>query len=77
MTRKEAENDMVQGFSDGYDLNAPEPSGNRSYSYRHGFANGRRDKGILNDGRSAAQLRQMAENCIQADCFVPDLPPAA
>jgi hypothetical protein len=29
---------------DGYDLNAPEPSANRSASYRHGFANGRDDK---------------------------------
>lgn len=29
---------------DGYDLNAPEPSANRSHSYRHGFAVGRAEK---------------------------------
>jgi len=34
---------MVEGFMDGYDLTAPEPSANRSHSYRHGFANGRDD----------------------------------
>jgi hypothetical protein len=36
--------DMVQGYIDGLDLNAPEPSANRSASYRHGFANGRDDR---------------------------------
>jgi hypothetical protein len=67
MTRKEAEDDMVQGFMDGYDLNAPAPSGNRSHSYRHGFANGRRDKGLLPLWGNIAQAREMAENCIVAD----------
>ena len=39
---------------DGYDLNAPEPSENRSYSYRHGFAVGRAEKtnGKLPDYRT-------------------------
>lgn len=35
--------DMIEGFRDGYDLSCPEPSANRSASYRHGFANGRDD----------------------------------
>jgi hypothetical protein len=35
-----ANDEMVQGFLDGYDLTAPEPSANRSASYRHGFENG-------------------------------------
>lgn len=35
---------MVEGYCDGYDLNAPEPSANRSHSYRHGFAVGRAEK---------------------------------
>lgn len=35
---------MVEGYSDGFNLDNPEPSANRSYSYRHGFANGRADK---------------------------------
>lgn len=40
----EANAEMIQGFLDGYDLSAPEPSANRSHSYRHGFANGRDDR---------------------------------
>jgi hypothetical protein len=40
----EANADMIEGFRDGYDLNAPDPSANRSASYRHGFANGRDDR---------------------------------
>ena len=67
MTKKEAEDDMVQGFSDGYDPNAPEPTGNRSHSYRHGFANGRRDKGMLRDGKAAHELRCLAQACILLD----------
>jgi hypothetical protein len=67
MTRKEAEDEMMQGFMDGYDRDAPEPSENRSHSYRHGFANGLRDRGILNDGATADWLRSRAESCITAD----------
>ena len=36
--------EMLQGYMDGLDLNEPEPSDNRSHSYRHGFANGRDDR---------------------------------
>lgn len=39
-----ANSEMVQGFMDGYDMDCPEPSENRSRSYRHGFANGRDDR---------------------------------
>jgi len=39
-----ANNEMVQGYMDGFDLDNPEPSDNRSHSYRHGFANGCADK---------------------------------
>lgn len=41
---KPANDEMVQGYMDGYDLNAPEPYANRSHSYRHGFAVGRSEK---------------------------------
>jgi hypothetical protein len=41
---KPANHDMVQGYMDGLDINNPEPSSNRSASYRHGFANGRDDR---------------------------------
>lgn len=35
---------MIAGYMDGFDLSTPEPSENRSASYRHGFKNGRSDK---------------------------------
>lgn len=38
-----ANDEMVEGYRDGSDPDAPEPSANRSASYRHGFANGRDD----------------------------------
>lgn len=38
-----ANDEMVEGYTDGFDLDNPEPSDNRSNSYRHGFANGRAD----------------------------------
>ncbi len=41
---KLAPDDMVEGYKDGLDLSSPEPSGNRSHCYRHGFANGRDDR---------------------------------
>lgn len=41
---KPANEEMIQGYMDGYDINAPEPSANRSYSYRHGFMVGRAEK---------------------------------
>jgi hypothetical protein len=43
-TVRPANDEMVEGFLDGYDMSAPEPSANRSHSYRHGFANGRDDR---------------------------------
>ena len=39
-----ANDEMIAGFRDGYDLNCPEPGPNRSASYRHGYANGRDDR---------------------------------
>ena len=42
--RRPANDDMVQGYRDGRDLGAPEPSANRSASYHHGFMVGRGEK---------------------------------
>jgi hypothetical protein len=42
--RRPANDDMVDGYMDGYDMTAPEPSANRSASYRHGFMVGRGEK---------------------------------
>ena len=38
--------DILDGYSDGLD-NAPEPSGNRSKGYWHGWRNGMIDRGLL------------------------------
>lgn len=40
---RRADQEMVEGYIDGFNLNNPEPSSNRSASYRHGFQNGRDD----------------------------------
>lgn len=36
-----AEDEMVEGYRDGRSADNPEPSGNRSRAYRHGFQSGR------------------------------------
>lgn len=65
-TIRPANDEMVQGFMDGYDLSAPEPSANRSHSYRHGFANGRDDR----SGKPRAshdELVRMADRAMEMD----------
>jgi len=39
-----ADDDFVEGYMDGGDPNAPEPSANRSEAYRHSFAVRRAEK---------------------------------
>lgn len=52
--------EMAEGYLDGLDRDNPEPSGNRSASYRHGFANARSD--ITNRPRATyTRLLQLAE----------------
>jgi hypothetical protein len=66
-----ANEEMVQGFRDGYDLNAPEPSGNRSHSYRHGFKAGRNDRMPYGEGPffgiSPDDVVRMAEEAMARD----------
>jgi hypothetical protein len=58
--------EMAQGFLDGHDMSSPEPSANRTHSYRHGFANGRDDR--HNKPRAHTdELRRMAAEAIRAD----------
>jgi len=65
-TTRPANTEMIEGFRDGYDLSCPEPSDNRSHSYRHGFANGRDDR--TGKPRAAAYvLRAMADAAMLAD----------
>ncbi len=61
-----ANDEMVQGFLDGYDLTAPEPTANRSASYRHGFKCGRLDKsGERSPGY--VELSRMADEAMETD----------
>jgi hypothetical protein len=46
--------EMVAGYLDGRKPDNPEPSANRSFSYRHGFANGRDD--LARSPRMPAQM---------------------
>lgn len=38
-----SDEEISEGYRDGRNPDSPEPSTNRSHSYRHGFANGRDD----------------------------------
>jgi len=58
--------EMVEGYMDGFKADSPEPSTNRSNSYRHGFANGRDD--LARSPRLPAQvLRLLADQAIRDD----------
>ncbi|WLA99874.1 hypothetical protein [Bradyrhizobium elkanii] len=60
------ETEMMYGYLDGRKADNPEPSDNRSHSYRHGFANGRDD--LAGRPRAmAAVLRELAEEAIDKD----------
>lgn len=62
--------DMIEGFRDGYDPTAPEPSANRSASYRHGFAMGRLDKTPAAWGKhSHEELERLADAAMDADAL--------
>jgi hypothetical protein len=44
LIQRPANEDMISGYLDGRDIDNPEPSSNRSHSYRHGFAVGRNER---------------------------------
>ena len=52
--------EMAEGYRDGYDLDSPEPSANRTASYRHGFECGRSDRAGKPAFGSAAEARRLA-----------------
>lgn len=61
-----ANDEMIEGYKDGLDLSSPDPSGNRSFSYLHGFANGRDDRrGSPRD--TAENLRKRADEAMALD----------
>jgi hypothetical protein len=61
-----ANEEMVQGYLDGRDPNNPEPSLNRSASYRHGFGSGRADLGAPPRG-TFDEIRRMAQAAMDED----------
>lgn len=62
-----AEKEMVEGYLDGFRLDNPEPSGNRSLSYHHGFMNGRADITHKLRPFTVDQLRHIADCAIAID----------
>lgn len=65
----DANDEMVEGYLDGFDLDNPEPSDNRSHSYRHGFVNGRADKLGKPAFPSARVARVLADMSMQKDAI--------
>ena len=65
-TDSSANDEMMQGYMDGFDPSSPEPSANRSHSYRHGFANGRDDLHRAPRAK-AEQLRREAAEAMEKD----------
>lgn len=63
----EANADNVEGYLDGSDPNSPEPSANRSASYRHSFAVARADRAHMPAFGSAARARELAEKAQAED----------
>lgn len=61
-----AEEEMVTGYLDGRDPNNPEPSANRSRSYRHGFQSGRDDLARTLSAPYETRIR-MADEAMAAD----------
>ena len=59
--------EMVEGYMDGFDLNNPEPSENRSHSYRHGFKNGRADKTGIRAFKNIVEASLAAELAMNMD----------
>lgn len=63
---QEANEDMIEGYRDGMNLENPEPSANRSESYRHGFANARADR-EHRARATPAELHRMADAAMERD----------
>lgn len=66
MEIRPANDEMVEGYMDGRNPDNPEPSANRSASYRHGFGSGRADLGAPPRG-TFNEVLKMAEDAMNAD----------
>lgn len=65
MNRDWAEQEMVDGYFDGLNQDNPEPSANRSRSYRHGFQSGRDDLAKKLSAPYSERLRMAEEALIE------------
>jgi hypothetical protein len=57
--------DMARGYLDGLNPDNPEPSANRSRSYRHGFQSGRDDQAR----RPSAPINERRRAALEADAL--------
>ena len=65
MTPADCDRELLQGYWDGLRGEA-EPGNNRSHCYRHGWQNGRDDRG-KSPRASAGYIRELAETARAAD----------
>lgn len=61
-----AQDEMVEGYMDGRDGDAPQPPDNRSRAYKHGFQSGRDDLARLPSAPYAVR-RAQAEEILRDD----------
>jgi len=66
-----AEQEMMDGFLDGLSADSPKPSSNRSLSYRWGFTNALRDRGLHARFKSAERARRIAVYILRRDNRMP------
>ena len=64
--REFTNSEMIQGFLDGAVMDNPEPSENRSHSYRHGFRAARIDRGVY-PRWNAEEARTLAKKAMMLD----------
>lgn len=69
VTRRPANDEMVQGYMDGRGTGCPEPSGNRSNSYCHGFKVGRAEREGKHLG-TFDQVTRWADEAMDADTAI-------
>ena len=62
-----ANDEMVQGYRDGLCSDIQSAGENRSLSYRHGFLNGRADKTGQPRSDTCRDLRELANEVMDAD----------
>lgn len=72
MTRRldtvtQADDEWLEGYRDGGENDAPEPSSNRSHSYQLGFKVRRHEREHGSPLAPPAELRRMAEEAAQKD----------